>query len=74
MEQYIDALNKGKIISVDWNSIDEMLGETPKRLHLCSICTNDNRWASLPIYCRSIFCSCKASIRRSMASWLDFHK
>lgn len=42
IEQYIDALNNGKIISVDWNAIEEMLGENPKRLHSCSICTNDD--------------------------------
>lgn len=38
MQEYIDALENGKILSVDWSSIEEMLGENPKRKHTCSIC------------------------------------
>ena len=41
VEKYIEAINAGKIISVNWRSIEEMLGENAGRTHACSIYTDD---------------------------------
>ena len=40
VDKYIQALSDGKIVSVDWHTIQEMLGEDENRLHACSICEN----------------------------------
>lgn len=42
LQEYIDASVAGKIIAVDWIGIEGMLGESPERLHKCSIC-EDNK-------------------------------
>lgn len=42
IEKYVQALTDGKIVSVDWRSIQEMLGENGGRVHACSICIDDN--------------------------------
>ena len=41
IEKYIEAINAGQIVSVDWRSIKEMLGEEAKRTHTCYIHVND---------------------------------
>lgn len=41
IEKYVEAINAGKILSVDWRSIEDMLGENIERLHTCAIYTDD---------------------------------
>ena len=33
-QKYVEAINAGQIMSVDWHSIEEMLGEDAERTHL----------------------------------------
>ncbi len=40
-QKYVEAINAGQIMSVDWRSIEEMLGEDAERTHTCSIHAND---------------------------------
>lgn len=42
IDKYVQALRDGKIISIDWRTIREMLGEDGNRLHECSICTESS--------------------------------
>lgn len=41
VDKYVQALHDGKIVSVDWRTIQEMLGEDGGRLHECSICVDN---------------------------------
>ncbi|MCM1569154.1 MAG: hypothetical protein NC081_06870 [Roseburia sp.] len=41
VDKIVQALSGGKIISIDWHSVQEMLGENSQRSHECSICSND---------------------------------
>ena len=36
--EIVEAIKNGKTFSVDWQEIDEMLGENPKHRVACSIC------------------------------------
>lgn len=40
-KKYVEAINAGQIMSVDWRSIEEMLGEDARRTHTSSIHAND---------------------------------
>lgn len=40
-QKYVEAINAGQIMSVDWRSIEEMLGEDAERTHTCSIHADD---------------------------------
>lgn len=42
IQKYVEALKDGKILAVDWQEIDEMLGEDPNRKIKCSICDDGN--------------------------------
>ena len=40
-KKYVEAINAGHVMSVDWRSIEELPGEDAKRTHSCSIHVND---------------------------------
>lgn len=39
-EKLVQALRDGCILAVDWQDIEEMLGEAPWRLHSVNVCNN----------------------------------
>lgn len=51
IEKYIEAINAGQIVSVDWRSIEETLGEDAKRTHSCSIHVNDGSFPTKEEVC-----------------------
>lgn len=40
-KKYVEAINAGQIMSVDWRFIEEMLGEDAGRTHTCSVHVDD---------------------------------
>ncbi len=53
-EKFIEALECGNIVAIDWSSIEEMLGEKPARLHTCSICINEDCFPPKGTYSTSL--------------------
>lgn len=41
-EKLVQALRDGCILAVDWQGIEEMLGEAPWRMHTVNVCNNDD--------------------------------
>lgn len=48
IQKFVEALKGGKILAVDWQKIDEMLGEAPEREIKCSICSEGNSFPPIP--------------------------
>lgn len=44
----VTAINQGKILAVDWQDIQDVLGEEPNRKIICSICENSEVFPPVP--------------------------
>ena len=49
IQKFVEALKNGKILAVDWQEIDEMLGEDLNREIKCSICDDGNCFPPSPV-------------------------
>lgn len=55
IKKYVEAISAGQIVSVDWRSIKEMLGENAERTHACAIYIDDGSFPPAEKVCSDQF-------------------